>query len=234
MEKSSIKASAILVAGGVGSRMKAEIPKQYLPLKNKAIALYSFELFCSMSEISEIIVVCDTSFRSLFQHSFEKRNEHQRLAFAEPGQRRQDSVYHGLQAISPSSSLVCIHDSARPLINRKIVLNALEAADLHGAAAVGMPIKFTIKECSQNQMVLRTPDRSSFWEIQTPQVIRLPLLKEGFVNALRHNLTVTDDAALVELIHHPVKMVEGSYANLKITTPEDLIIAEQLLSFSEG
>ena len=224
--KQDIKASVILVAGGTGTRMKASIPKQYLLLKNKPIALYSFELFCSMPEISEIIVVCDPAYEYVFQENPITK----RIAFAEPGARRQDSVYDGLQMVSPDSPLICIHDSARPNIKRQTVINALDAADQCGAAVVGMPVKFTIKECSHDQFVHHTPDRSRFWEIQTPQVIRPSLLKEGFIEALRNNLTVTDDVSLVELIHHPVKMVEGSHGNIKITTPEDMIIAEQFLN----
>lgn len=215
----------ILVAGGVGSRMKASIPKQFLTLKHKPVVKYSFDLFMTLPDVAEIVVVCAPDYR----HLFEPHHNEVQLTFALPGERRQDSVNNGLQAIKSTASLVCVHDSARPCITIPLVKRVIEAARLHGASAAGMPVKFTIKEVNGQHFVANTPDRSFIWEIQTPQIIRKQWLQEGFAHALKHNLTVTDDVSLIELLKKPVKLVEGCYTNLKITTPEDLIFAEQLI-----
>ncbi len=216
--------SVILLAGGIGTRMKALIPKQYLSLRGKPIAQYSFDLFLTIPEVLEVIVVCETRYQDLFKTT----NASPNIKFAEPGPRRQDSLFKGLQQISQNSTLVCVHDSARPFITREMVLRVLQEGRVHGAATVGMPIRFTVKERTPEGFVKQTLDRSLIWEIQTPQVTTPELLRKGFEKALAHNIDVTDDVALVELLGRPVKLVEGSYGNLKITTPEDVAIAEKL------
>jgi 2-C-methyl-D-erythritol 4-phosphate cytidylyltransferase len=213
----------ILLAGGTGSRMNASCPKQYLLLKNKLIVLHSFEVFLSMPEINEIIIVCDPAYQS----HFSKQSSEKPIKFALPGKRRQDSVYNGLQSVNPESQLICIHDAARPLVTLPVVLRVLKAAHQHGAAAPGLPLTFTLKESDGMQFVKNSPDRSLMWEIQTPQALRPDILRKGFESAIAQNKTVTDDVSLAELINHPVKLVEGSRKNIKITTQEDLFIAER-------
>lgn len=217
------KISAILLAGGTGSRMQLQIPKQYLPIGNKPVALYSFEVFLNLPEIQEIIVVCAKEYQTLFQ------TDQKQVVFAEPGERRQDSVFNGLQAVQKDSEFVCIHDSARPHITPELVRRVLEAGLMYGAATVGVQARSTIKECNEFAFVKHTPDRSRIWEIQTPQVLRVSLLREGFKHINKKNLTVTDDVSIVEHLKYPVKLVEGDIRNLKITTQEDLLIAEQFL-----
>jgi 2-C-methyl-D-erythritol 4-phosphate cytidylyltransferase len=218
--------AVILLAGGIGSRMKSKTPKQFLSINNKPIAQYSFDIFITLPNISEIVVVCAPEFRHLFSLSNPKIT----LTFAMPGERRQDSVFNGLNAIQKNVDYVCVHDSARPCINKELVQRVIDEARTHGAATVGMPIKFTVKESDHNNFVNNTPDRSRIWEIQTPQVIRFDWLHEGFQHTLKHNITVTDDVSVVELLKKPVKLVEGSYANIKITTPEDLILSSHLIN----
>ncbi|HEV8051966.1 MAG TPA: 2-C-methyl-D-erythritol 4-phosphate cytidylyltransferase [Parachlamydiaceae bacterium] len=221
--KPKVKTSAILLAGGIGQRMHSTTPKQFLVLDQKPVACYSFELFLEMPEIDEIIVVCLEDFRELFNST----HSHKQVSFALPGERRQDSVFNGLQAAS--HDLICIHDAARPFIDKEIVSNALEAGKQYGAAAIGMPVKFTVKEIDPENFVIKTPDRSNVWEIQTPQVLQRHILTEGFNYANLHKLTVTDDVSLAELIGKPVKLVEGSHINLKMTFPNDLTIANHIL-----
>jgi len=221
--------SAILLAGGKGKRMQSSTPKQYLPLGGKPLALYSLELFASCPAIDEIIVVCDLFYQPLFRNT---ASNYPRLLFAPPGERRQDSVYQGLQKTSnpaKKTHLICVHDSARPLATSSDLMNVLAEAKKHGAAVAANLVKNTIKECDPQGFVQRTLDRSQLWEMYTPQVIEASLLKKGFKIAINNNLTVTDDAALVELTGHPVKLVKGSYSNIKITTPEDLPLAETFL-----
>jgi len=209
----------ILCAGGFGTRMKADSPKQFLHLGDQPVVTYSFDLFCQLEEIYEVIVVCPEEARHLFQHP--------KTLFADPGPRRQDSVFNGLQ--QASTELVCIHDGARPFITADIVRKAVKEAEIVGAVAVGVPLPFTIKEKTDAGFVQKTPNRNKFWEIQTPQVIRRDLLHEGFCWANQRGLEVTDDVTLVELIEHPVKLIMGSPLNLKLTRPEDLILAQALL-----
>lgn len=215
----------VLAAGGIGMRMGTDIPKQYLSLHNKPLALYSFEVFLSLPEVLGIVVVCDPAYQSLFTPYSKLVN----LSFALPGKRRQDSVYNGIEKLT-GDPLVCVHDAARPLINSTLVRRAVHAAAEWQAAVLGVSVKGTIKVCDADQNILNTPNRASLWEVQTPQVIRLSLLREGFEKANSQSLTVTDDVSLVELLGKTVKVVESSYSNIKITTPEDLLVIKQFLN----
>lgn len=207
----------ILAAGGIGTRMKTTLPKQFLLLEGKPIAQHSLEIFDSIPEVTEIVIVCAAEHR----HQFATETCRAKITFSHPGARRQDSVYNGLQAMTLDHAYVCVHDAARPYITRSLVNRVVIEAQKHGAATAAMPLKFTVKESDEHGLVVKTPDRASLWEIQTPQIIRLALLKTGFDHAHQHNLTVTDDVSLVEQLGVKVKLVEGCYSNIKITTPED-------------
>jgi 2-C-methyl-D-erythritol 4-phosphate cytidylyltransferase len=214
--------SVIILAGGIGSRMKSAVPKQFLILDDKPLALYSFEIFSSMEEIKEIIVVCDPSYAHLFSSS-------KPVKFAPSGERRQDSLQNGLKKISPKTELVMIHDSARPFISLSHVQELIHASLIYGAVSSAVPMKYTIKECDKDGFVLRTLDRSKLWEIHTPQIASVSVLKQGLELASQKNLTVTDDMSLVELTGQRVKLIPGSSRNLKITTPEDWELAQSLV-----
>ncbi|XP_057977850.1 2-C-methyl-D-erythritol 4-phosphate cytidylyltransferase, chloroplastic [Malania oleifera] len=224
--------SVILLAGGQGKRMGASTPKQYLPLVGQPIALYSFYTFSLMNEVKEIIVVCDPSYKDIFEDS--KMRIHVDLKFALPGKERQDSVYNGLQAVDLNTELLCIHDSARPLVSSGDVKKVLNDGWLNGAAVLGVPVKATIKEANRESFVVKTLDRKMLWEMQTPQVIKHELLRKGFELVNRDGLEVTDDVSIVEHLKHPVYITEGSYTNIKVTTPDDLLLAERILSNRAG
>lgn len=196
--------------------MEISTPKQYIPLAGKPIALHSFELLRDFPLIREVIVACTLKYQSLFASS----------VCAVAGQRRQDSLFNALQKVSEDAQYILIHDAARPLLNEEDLKNVIDAGIAHGAATLATPVKATIKQADNDQMVLRTLDRSTLYEIQTPQVLKKELLIKGFQKAQKERLTVTDDVALAECIGHPVKLVMGSYENIKITTPEDLALAE--------
>lgn len=216
---SKIFTSAVLLAAGSGARLGGDLPKQFRPLKRKPLALYSFELFASLSEVDEIVVVCPPAYRSLFAAD-------KPLVFTEGGARRQDSVYRGLLASSPHADLICIHDSARPFVEAEHCLELLQEAALSKASALAVPAASTIKQV-QGCQVLQTLDRSLLWEIQTPQAIDRRLLLQAYEFAHRHNVEATDDLSLVEAMGHPTTVVRGSPRNVKITTPFDWAMAEQ-------
>ncbi|MBA2728733.1 MAG: 2-C-methyl-D-erythritol 4-phosphate cytidylyltransferase [Parachlamydiaceae bacterium] len=216
--------SVILLAGGSGSRMLTPLPKQFLKLNKKPIALYSFEKFLQISDVTEIIVVCHEEYRYLFE-VYEPKIP---LKYALPGLRRQDSVFNGFKEIDSNANLVCIHDAARPFVTLEAIRDVIDTAMKMGASCVATPLKSTVKQADASKIVVQTPDRSTLWEIQTPQAICPKLLARGFAVALEKDLTVTDDVSLVELLNLPVKLVLGSYTNIKVTTPEDLLFAEKI------
>ncbi len=220
--------TVMFLAGGMGTRMGSTVPKQYLMIHNKPLALHSFEIFASIPEVQQIVVVCEPFYEELFKPYQGNKS----LLFARPGLRRQDSLWNGIQLLQ-DDPLVCVHDSARPFIDVSLIRRVVESAEGMGAAAIGVRVKATIKVCNSEQMIVNTPERSQLWEMQTPQVVRLSLLKEGFAIAQERHMTVTDDVALAELAGRPAKVVEGSYINIKVTTPEDLLVAQKFLENHE-
>lgn len=220
--------SVILLAGGKGKRMGVNMPKQYLPLIGQPIALYSFFTFYKMKEVKEIVVVCDPSYKDVFEDASDGMSVE--LKFGKPGKERQDSVFNGLQEIDGCSELVCIHDSARPLVSASDIEKVFKDACLYGAAVLGVPAKATIKQANSESFVVKTLDRKTLWEMQTPQVMKPDLLRKGFEFVNRNKLEVTDDVSIVEHLKHPVYITEGSYTNIKVTTPDDLLLAERILN----
>jgi len=151
------------------------------------------------------------------------------VAFAAPGKERQDSVFNGLEKISQEASLVCVHDAARPLVTTEAISNVLRDGAAHGAAVLGVPMKATVKESNDGEFVSKTIPRTSLWEIQTPQVIKPEILRAGFEQVRKDGVEVTDDASIVEHLGLPVKLTMGEYTNIKLTTPEDMDVAEGIL-----
>jgi 2-C-methyl-D-erythritol 4-phosphate cytidylyltransferase len=138
-------------------------------------------------------------------------------------------VFNGLQAIDAQAALVAVHDSARPLVTKQEVLDVLRDAAAHGAAVLGVQTKATIKQARPDRFVDRTLDRSVLWEVHTPQVVRPQLLRDGFALVAEKGLAVTDDVSIIEAMGLPVLITPGQYTNLKVTTPEDMFIAERLM-----
>jgi len=217
--------SFVLLAGGVGKRMGADMPKQYLPLMGTPIAIWSLRKFATMPEVGEIVVVCDPSYDDVFSSvKIDKP-----LVFARPGKERQDSVYNGMMAARPEAELLAIHDSARPLCALADARRCFNDAKKHGAAVLAVQSKATIKEVNKDLSIDKTLDRSRLWEMQTPQVVRPDLLRRGYELVNSKKLEVTDDVSIVEHLGERVQVTPGSYFNLKVTTPEDMFIAERLM-----
>jgi len=217
--------AVVLLAGGVGSRMKADRPKQFLELCGKPVLEHSLDLFLGLEGINSVVLVIDASYRDRFAEYAAGG----KLSFADPGAERQDSVRSGLDGILDGSALVCIHDAARPLVTPKEIFDVIGDARVHGAAVLGVPVKATVKESDDGEFVLRTVDRSRLWEVHTPQVIKPDLLLEGFDRVREQNLEITDDVSVIEQLGLPVKLTLGEYTNLKVTTPDDMIVATQIL-----
>jgi len=217
--------AVVLLAGGKGTRMKSSMPKQFLPLLGRPLFSHSLDIFQDLPGVTSIVVVLDAMYREEYGEFFNDP----RITFADPGKERQDSVSNGLAQVPQDASLVCIHDSARPLVTRECVEQVLADASTHGAAVLAVPMKATVKESADGEFVLRTLQRSRLWEIQTPQVATPALLQRGFERVAAEGLEVTDDVSVVEVLGEPVKLTVGEYTNLKVTTPDDLPLAEQIL-----
>ena len=216
----------VLLAGGKGTRMKAAMPKQFLPLLGKPVFLRSLDIFQEMSQVSHIAVVLDKIYRDDYEDVF---SQDSRLCWADPGVERQGSVQNGIAAIPDTCSMVAVHDAERPLVTHKEVLDVLRDAQTFGAAVLGVPMKATCKESEDGQFVLRTVDRSRLWEVHTPQVSTKKLFLEGFEKVENEGLEVTDDVSVIEALGKPVKITVGEYTNIKLTTPDDILTAEQII-----
>lgn len=214
--------SAVIVAGGSGSRMGR--PKQMLPLGGKPVLVRTVEAFLQTPEIKEIVVVTPTENRAELQKRFPG------IVFADPGKTRLLSVKNGFLKTSAASQLVAVHDGARPLVEPAHISACLQAARQYGAAVLAVPVKDTVKVC-EGGFVQNTLDRAVLWAAQTPQCYRRPVLAEA-LEKFGQEEGATDESQLVEKLGIKVRVVPSSYKNNKITTPEDLIFAEALLENS--
>ncbi|MDI3537707.1 MAG: 2-C-methyl-D-erythritol 4-phosphate cytidylyltransferase [Eubacteriaceae bacterium] len=221
--------AAVIPAAGQGTRMNAPINKQYLTLNGKPILAHTLEVFEKSELIHEIILVVNENEFKICRHQVLKPNHFSKVKLVKGGQTRQESVYQGLKAVSAQADLIMIHDGARPLLQEAVIFQSILKTMEYGATTVGVPAKNTIKMIDENGMVISTPRRESLVEIQTPQTFKADLIRKAHDKALKDGFVGTDDASLVEALPHPVKIVTGHYTNLKITTPEDLIIAESIL-----
>jgi 2-C-methyl-D-erythritol 4-phosphate cytidylyltransferase len=229
--------AVILLSGGSGKRMGAPIPKQYLELRGRAIATHSMATFARMPEVGQVVVVCDPAWRHVFEPvvAAELTPLGKKHSWALPGAERQDSVASGLAQVDPSAGLVAVHDSARPLVSAGDAARCMRDAWQAGAAVLGVPCKQTVKEVdAATGLVARTLDRSLLWEVQTPQCIRPELLRRGFEHVAREQLAVTDDVSVVEALGEPVRITRGCYTNIKVTTPEDMGVAEGFIDEREA
>ncbi|MFL0249238.1 2-C-methyl-D-erythritol 4-phosphate cytidylyltransferase [Clostridium neuense] len=220
---------AIIMAAGKGKRMKADINKQFILIKDKPILAYTIEKFEKNSFIDQIVIVAapeEVNFcksEIVYKYSFKKVKK-----IVCGGKERQDSVLNGLIA-AKESDIVLIHDGARPFVDNRIISSGIEYAKLYGGAACGMAPKDTIKVKKSDGFSERTIDRSKLFCVQTPQCFKYEEILKAHMYAKEKNIPATDDTMLFEMAGNRVYLYEGSYNNIKITTPEDLYSAEKLI-----
>lgn len=222
---------AIVLAAGRGSRMNSDVPKQFLELDGKPLVFYALKAFQD-SFIDEIILVTGENQIDFCRREIVKKYNLTKVKqVISGGRERYESVFRGLSTAS-NCDYIYIHDGARPFIDQELLLRAKRCVETVGACAAGMPVKDTIKVVDEMNMVTSTPDRSYLWQIQTPQVFSFPLIKKAYERMFASGdcSGIIDDAMVAErFLSCPVQLFEGSYRNLKITTPEDLPVAKMLL-----
>lgn len=224
------KVAAVITAAGKGTRMHSNKNKQYIELGGIPVLARTIAAFQQNTEVDEIIVVINEEDINYCNNEIIKRYELSKVrSLVSGGAERQNSVYKGLCAIGDSCGIVLIHDGARPFITAESITGSIAAARKFGACGVGVKVKDTIKVSDIDGFVSSTPDRNCLWSIQTPQGFAYEIIMGAHKEAIKKNYIGTDDMVLVEKMGIPVKIIEGSYTNIKLTTPEDLIIGESIL-----
>ena len=222
-----MKVTAVIPAAGAGKRMNSK--KQFLELNGRPVLDITVSVFDECQAIDDIIVVVAKEDIGSTKDLLKERKKVKSIVAG--GAERQDSVYNGIKAIIPESEedIVVIHDAARPLITKDIISKAVTEAKVSKAVVVGIPSKDTVKTVSPENIIMETLDRASIWLVQTPQVFHCSVIKQAYERAQRIKYKATDDSKLVERMGISVKMIMGSSENIKITTKEDLAMAEAIL-----
>ena len=220
---------AVVPAGGTGTRMGGTVPKQFLELDGKPILYYTLKTLQDCGIISELIlVVPEKEYDNACTDWLGKPEIVTKVVVG--GEKRQDSVYNGFCELSPQTEIVLVHDGVRPFLSHQMIQESVDAAREYGAAITAIPVNDTIKRVDDSGMVSQTVDRDGLWRVQTPQVFRYELLQEAFKKANSEKFYGTDEGTLIEHLGKPIKVIEGSEQNIKITRPEDLRLSEIFIS----
>jgi len=224
-----MKVSAIIVSAGKGIRMGSDTPKPFIKICGIPIIVLTLSVFNKCKLIDEIILVVnageiDNANKIIKKYKLSKVNE-----IVAGGKERQNSVSNGLRIIGDDCDIIIIHDGARPFVTEEIIKSSISEAKYSGAAVAGVPVKDTIKTVDASGEIDGTLNRTKLWAAQTPQTFKADLIKSAYKTALSRGINATDDSMMVEHIGHKVTMVTGSHENIKITTPEDLVIAEAIM-----
>jgi 2-C-methyl-D-erythritol 4-phosphate cytidylyltransferase len=220
--------TALVPAAGIGARMNLDLTKPLLEIKKKPIILYTLDVLQESSFVDEIVLIFHRDHVEDGRRLVKKYKLDKVSRVIEGGETRKQSVSHGLDVVGTKTDLVMIHDGVRPFVDEGSISRVVEEARLTGAAVLGVPVKSTIKRVDKRLDVDVTLKRDLLWEIQTPQVYARELIQKAYLRMNHH--AVPDDAALVELMGKKVRVVMGSYFNIKITTQEDLVFAEAIAS----
>ena len=229
-----MKVAAIVAAAGLGVRMQRDTPKTYLQLAGKPILIHTLEVFERVSEVHEVLVVVHPEDLEFCQEEVIDPYPLKKVLRLVPGgKERQDSVYNALKVLwkkEDELDVVLVHDGVRPLVSPAQVRQVVTAARRYGGAILGVPCQDTLKRVNSRKEIIATVDRQELWQVQTPQAFRAALLWRAYQQAMEKGFYATDEAALVEALGDTVVVVPSSPLNLKITTPDDLKMAEAILS----
>ena len=222
--------SAIILAGGKGKRMGAPVSKQFIEIKGKPIIYYTIKKFSENKKIDNIVVVLSKDEVGYFKENILEKYNLKVDNIVIGGTERQDSVYNGLKSLEDTNTdIVLIHDGARPFISDRIIDDGIKFAQVYGACAPGVMPKDTMKIKNESNFSVSTPDRGSLVAIQTPQVFKFNEILECHEKIKINNIVVTDDTMVAEKFGYSVYLYDGEYTNIKVTTPEDLILGEKLI-----
>jgi len=224
-----VMVSAVIVAAGKGIRMKDNVRKQYLPLAGRPILAHSLTLFEECNLINKIILVIPEDDFDFCRKRILPTRSKKTVRLVPGGESRQDSVYNGLLAADENTGVVVIHDGVRPFIRIKILELCISEAKEMGACILGIPVQDTVKQVESSGHIIKTLARDTLWLAQTPQAFQYEIIKKAHENARVKGYAGTDDAFLVEQMGKHVKIIKGSKNNIKITTREDLRLAEVML-----
>ena len=221
--------SAVIVAAGSSTRMNSAVSKQLMKIGGRAVLQHTVSAFCKSDAVDEIVIVCPENDIAAFKELLKGSEIVLPIVFTVGGSTRQQSVRNGVNAVNPDCDVIAIHDGARPLVKPDDIVKTVLDALNFGAATLAVPAKDTIKMV-ENGTVVSTPPREKLFLIQTPQVFNKHAYIEAFEKAEREGLDLTDDCQLIEAAGGTVHITLGDYSNIKITTPDDIIIAEALLN----
>jgi len=214
--------SAVIVAAGKGTRMGPGVDKLFLEVAGRPVVAHTWQRFNDATCIDEIILVVRDGMQSAFAELAQQFQLTKPYRFVVGGAERQDSVWNGLEALSPSAQIVAIQDGARPCTSDELIAATIKAALETGAAVAGQPVTDTIKETADGQTIARNVDRSKLWAVQTPQTFRVEVIRRALSEVRARKLQVTDDTTACELIGQPVRLVASVAPNPKVTLPADL------------
>jgi len=231
--------TAIVLAAGAGKRMQSAVAKQYMLLDGKPIIWYALNAFEKSEQIQQVILVVGAGEVPFCREEIVERFGFTKVKeIVEGGAERYLSVWEGLKCLKPEEgNFVFVHDGARPFVTEAIIRDAYEAVREYGACVVGMPVKDTIKVVDEEDFAVQTPNRKTLWAVQTPQVFEELLIYKSYEEVVQNleelkakGIEITDDAMVVETVsNRKVKLIKGSYENIKITTPEDILVAQSFL-----
>lgn len=221
--------SGIIVAAGRGERMGPDVDKAFLSLGSKPVLVYSLIAFEKCTDIEEVILVVRKERLEPARCAVQMFGCTKVRKIVAGGTHRQTSVLNGLAEISDEADLVAVHDGARPCVTSALITETLRSARQYGSGVAAVKITDTVKEVEKGVIISRTIDRTKLWRVQTPQAFKRELLEKAFAVVRKKKLTVTDEASAVELIHRSVRLVPASSSNIKITTPDDLVLAAALM-----
>jgi 2-C-methyl-D-erythritol 4-phosphate cytidylyltransferase len=230
IELTGQRVAALIPAAGRGLRMGGMIPKPYLRLGAREILAHTLDVFEACAAIDEVWIIIAPEHISFCQQTIVERYGYRKVkGVVTGGTTRQESVWNGLQHLGDRVDLVVVHDGVRPFVTEAILRDTLSHAVRYGAAIAAVPVKDTLKRVSEAGDVEATVSRDRLWRVQTPQAFQRSLLQAAFLHAREQGVTVTDEAALLESLGRVVKVVLGIESNIKVTTPDDLLFAENVI-----